>query len=122
MKTRHRESSDDDFTLDLLETYHELKTAQSVSVFGRDTENNPARYPIAAVLPQSSDMYRPHPDSELADDGGREWRTWRDEASKFVEQRLVLIAMAQYQADTLDVTHGRDDVLDCHEVSHHFPL
>ena len=84
-----------------------IKTALTASVYPKVHKFGPSRYPIVAV-PQSYDFYRlpfviPGTAEYLA------WSEWRDEASHSVEQKFVLLAMAQYQAETLDLLHGLKD-------------
>ena len=68
---------------------------------------NPARFPLAAILPQNIDVYTPQPEvcsyETLCD-----YRTLRKQLSRLREQVAVLVAMAQSQAQVLDIRRFRN--------------
>ncbi len=77
----------------------------------------PARFAIAAILPQTEDVYEPSPGIWThADLSG--WRNWRKKSSKSLEQIAVLVAMAQHQAQVVDLSacQSKDPRLDIFEV------
>lgn len=59
----------------------------------------PARFPIAAILPQTMDMYEEKCSFDVLND----YRRLRKQSSMSWEQIAVLVAMAQSQAQVLDI-------------------
>lgn len=93
-----------------------MRTTRSACAFPSEKEY-PARFPIAAILPQTIDLYEPMPgtwpSSILSD-----WQSSRRKSPKPLEQIAVLVAMAQYQAQVLDIRRFQieDSRLDVFEV------
>jgi hypothetical protein len=91
-------------------------TSTSVCTFPSESEY-PARFPIAAILPYTEDLYEPLLKTWDSTVLG-EWRSKRRQSSKSYEQIAVLVAMAQYQAQVLDIRRFqiKDSRLDVYEV------
>lgn len=80
-----------------------MHTFRSACAFPTENEysedEDPARFPIAAVLPWTQDLYEnPNWDSSRLES----YRSYRKESSRLWEQIVVLVAMALHQAKILD--------------------
>ena len=84
-----------------------MLTTRSTCVFPRE-EDYPARFPIAAILPQTEDLYEPRPGT-WSSDILSDWQSWRKKSSKFLEQIALLVAMAQQQAQVLDISRSQNE-------------
>jgi hypothetical protein len=93
-----------------------MHTIKSACAFPSESEY-PARFPIAAILPYTIDVYEPLLDT-WDSDLLKNLRNMREKASKSYEQIAVLVSMAQYQAKVLDIRRFKikDSRLDVFEV------
>ena len=95
------------FPLKLGSRRYQMLTTGSACAFP-DENDYPARFPIAAILPQIKDMYEPSPGTwpcaELDD-----WQSWRRKSSRSLEQIALLMAMAQHQAQVLSVSGSQNE-------------